>query len=150
MPAGHYPLTPAGDNVLVVEPKRRCRGSSCRSQADNPTASITPAKVIRPRLHSGIEQRHFAIGKGIDAVGSGPLIAVAPGAGQPQVALIGGAALRQRNDVLDMHLRAANLLGGLAVTATMFCDDGYPASYGPWNVHHRSVLGEQRSSPAQA
>lgn len=110
MPAGHYPLTPAGNKVLVVESKRHYRGPSRRSQADNLTSIIAPVKVIRPRLRSGIEQRHFNIGKRIDAVGFGPLIAVAPGAGQPQVALIGGAALRQRYDVLDVHLGAANLL----------------------------------------
>lgn len=63
-----------------------------------------------------------------------PFVAVAPGTGPGQVAFLGRAATRERNNVLDVHLGAADFLGRLAVFAAVVGGGRNPVTNGLRNV----------------
>ncbi len=76
----------------------------------------TLSEVIKGR---DPEEGYLFAGQRVNGVGLSAFVTVAPGAGQPQVVFVRGAAAREGNDVLDMHLGAANLLTSQAIATTI-------------------------------
>ncbi len=103
--------------------------------------------MFSPTLCARVKQRDQLTGFRINGLDSIAFEAIAPGAGQPQVGFIRSAAACQGNDMINMHLRAADALLRLAITAAMmggYCDFA-PQRTG--DMRHRCLVFSQQWTP---
>ena len=85
MPTGGDPLPSRRHDVFVVQPQRDYGGATGRCLSYNLNAVGTPLKMLGPDLSAWIEQRNCLRADGVNCTDEGAFIAVAPGAGEPQV-----------------------------------------------------------------
>lgn len=129
MPASLDPKTPSRNDVRVIEFQCGDCGAPGRCQADDSRSAVIPGEVIEPSLRAGVEEGRCRAGHRVLGRSLHPFEAVTPSTRQPQVRFFGWAAAGARNDVLNVHLRAADALVGQTVSATMTGVDRDPIAY---------------------
>ena len=151
MPPGFEPVTAGRHNECIVHLQRVHCSPTNRRQTNDVDSILAPAEMLMPWLGSGMKQWHLCMGFRVEAMLLDPLVAVAPGTRQAQVGLLRTATTGEGNDMLNVHLRAANFLGGLAIfTAVLRRRSNFGAD-GPGDVLHGLALDptQERFSPAQ-
>lgn len=120
MPSGLNPIASHLERVGVIG-QVECRhcGAADRRHADNPQAVVAPMEVIGPRIGTRIEKPHQFPGLRVARLGSAGLRLVAQGASEPQVGFVVRTALRPWDYVLDLEPGEYQVLGTMAVAATI-------------------------------
>lgn len=119
MPARQNPLAARRQDIFVVQAQCFDCSPAYRCDAYDTDTVFAPAEMLGPKLRPGVEQRNQTSRMGINGLGLRGFVAVAPGAGEPQIRFIGCPTGCQRNDVFDLHLPAADLLGSLTVSTAI-------------------------------
>jgi hypothetical protein len=101
MPTRYCPELPSFDQRWAIQGQRHYCRSTDRSEANDVPAAERPGEMIPPHLMPWIEEPYDLTGRIIDDGYPVGLVAIAQGAGQPEICLVGCPTKRSRNDVSE-------------------------------------------------
>ena len=124
MPAGGYPFASHAHRNEIIEPQCKNGCTADRGLAHDSRTVVTPKKVARPTLATGIEQWNTITGQSIKCGGLRRLEAIAKSTREAQILLIILAAFNLRIDVFDLEHAVNEMLRTEAIRSPIARKDG--------------------------
>lgn len=152
MPPGFNPMTTSRQNKRIIHLQGLNCDTPSRRQTNERYPVLAPAEMLLPRLGARMKQRYFFLGLRVEAMRLSPFVAIAPSTSQAHIALVRTPTTREGENMINMHLRSADFLGGLAVFAAVMGGSGYlVADRSGDGIHGGTLdLAEEGLSPTQA